>query len=205
MTDVSVSILLSQLKAGATPDAAQAIWTRYFDRLARMARQRLTERTRRLADEEDVALSAFDSFFRGVADGRFPQLNDRDDLWQVLVLLTERKAIDRIRRATADKRGGGAVRGDSVFDRSKDLDSGAGMEQLAGSEPSPELAAMFEDECRRFLNLLNAPELAQLALWKLEGLTNEEIANKLGRVVRSVQRKLKTIRRIWEQAAEQSA
>jgi DNA-directed RNA polymerase specialized sigma24 family protein len=206
MPDPSDSILIKRLKAGADPVAAQALWTRYFDRLAALARRRLSERTRRVADEEDVALSAFDSFFRGVADGRFPLLADRDDLWRVLVMITERKAVDRVRRATADKRGGGEVRGDSVFVRPDDSSLTSGMDQIPGGEPDPEFAALFADECRRLLERLGDPELSRLALLKLEGYTNEEIATQLGRAVRSVQRKLETIRKIWEQAsAEDSA
>ena len=203
MSDPSDSVLLARLHAGSDPVAAQALWARYFDRLATMARRRMTARTRRVADEEDVALSAFDSFFRGVANGRFPKLADRDDLWQVLVLLTERKAIDRVRRATAEKRGGGQVRGGSVFESRGDGESVVGMDHVAAAEPGPELVALFEDECRWLLTRLEDPELTQLALLKLEGYSNDEIAVKLGRVVRSVQRKLETIRKIWEQAARE--
>lgn len=202
MENVSDSVLLVRLHAGVDPATAQALWTRYFERLAGLARRRLASRTRRVADEEDVALSAFDSFFRGVADGRFPRLEDRDDLWQVLVMLTERKAIDRIRRATAGKRGGGQVRGDSAFERPGAVDSVGGLDQLAAAEPGPELAALFEDECRRLLTLIENDELKRLALMKLEGYTNEEIAAKMGRAVRSVQRKLESIRKIWQYPAE---
>jgi DNA-directed RNA polymerase specialized sigma24 family protein len=204
MNNPSDSILLCRLKASSDPMAAQSLWARYFDRLAAMARRRLTERTRRVADEEDIALSAFDSFFRGVADGRFPKLNDHDDLWQVLVLLTERKAIDRIRRATADKRGGNLHCHESLPVCDDDDEAVAILDQLAGTEPNPEFAALFEDECRRLLSRLGDVELTQLALWKFEGLTNEEIATRLGRAVRSVQRKLETIRKIWETVSRES-
>jgi len=199
--DPTDSILITQLKAGAEPQAAQALWARYFDRLASLARRRLCERTRRVADEEDVALSAFDSFFRGVADGRFPRLNDRDDLWQVLVMITERKAIDRVRRATAEKRGGGEVRGDSAFQPVDGSGWTTGLAQIAGIEPDPTFAAMFADECQRLLGRLRDPLLSQLVLMKLEGFSNEEIAARIGRTVRSVQRKLETIRQIWDEAA----
>ena len=205
MNEPSDSVLLARLRADADPAAAQALWARYFDRLTSMARRRLTDRTRRVADEEDVALSAFDSFFRGVANGRFPRLADREDLWQVLLVLTERKAIDRVRRATAARRGGGAVRGDSVFVQPGRDDSTAGMERIAAADPDPEFAAHFEDECRRLLTRLGDPELTRLALLKLEGYTNEEIATRIGRTIRSVQRKLEAIRQIWEQAAREPA
>ena len=61
-----------------------------------------------MADEEDAALDAFNSFLAGVVRGRFPQLNDRDDLWRLLVVLTVRKAIGQRRDLTRQKRGGRA-------------------------------------------------------------------------------------------------
>ena len=198
MSDVPPTVLLDQLKRGPDPAAAQAMWRQYFDRLTALARRRLSDRVRRAADEEDVALSALDSFFRGVAGGRFPRLNDRDDLWQVLVVLTDRKAVDRVRRETAAKRGGGAVRGDSVFARPDDSALGGRAEQVADPGPSPEFAARFADECRRLLTQLGDPDLEQVALLKLEGYSNEEIAARIGRSLRSVQRKLDTIRAIWD-------
>jgi hypothetical protein len=68
------------------------LWERYFRRLVGLARPRLDNTARRAADEQDVALSALASVFRGVEEGRFPQLGDRDDLWRLLVTVTVRKA-----------------------------------------------------------------------------------------------------------------
>src|SRR5687768_6855781 len=85
--------------------AAQRLWEEYFRRLVGLARARLGDRPAGLNDPEDVALSAFDTFCRGVAVGRFPKLNDRHDLWQVLVMLTARKAINAVRREQAIRRG----------------------------------------------------------------------------------------------------
>src|SRR6478672_9490680 len=96
MSSGSVSHWIHLIKAGEN-DAAQPLWERYFQRLARFARKELQGNPRRLADEEDVALSAFDSFCRGAAAGRFPQLADRDDLWRLLLVITARKA-GRLRR-----------------------------------------------------------------------------------------------------------
>src|SRR5262245_9951905 len=78
----SVSLWLERLRAGDAA-AAQPIWERYYERLVRLARRRLPTRIRS-ADEEDVAQSAFHSFFRAVEQGRFPALADRDNLWAVL-------------------------------------------------------------------------------------------------------------------------
>jgi DNA-directed RNA polymerase specialized sigma24 family protein len=196
--DPSDSTLLRLLKTANSPAVAQEIWARYFHRLASLARGKLRERTRRVVDEEDVALSAFNSFFRGVEQGRFPRLEDGDDLWQVLMLLTDRKAVDVLRRQSAAKRGGGEVRGDSVFVNADGSPDPQGLEKFADSEPSPEMVALFAEQCETLMTRLDDVELKQVAHLKLEGFTNEEIAQKLGRVVRSVERKLQTIRKIWE-------
>src|SRR5271157_2090248 len=120
----SVSALIARLEAG-DHEAAQPLWERYYPRLVELARKHLRGTTRRAADEEDVALSAFDSFCRGVEKGRFPQLKDRDGLWSLLVLITARKAADLANYNRRERRGGGQVRGDSALGP-LDGDSGAG-------------------------------------------------------------------------------
>jgi DNA-directed RNA polymerase specialized sigma24 family protein len=195
----SVSYWIEQLKAGESL-AAQKLWEGYFERLVRLARARLRGAPRRAADEEDVALSAFDSFCRGAERGRFPQLTDRDDLWRLLVTLTERKAIGLVRHERRQKRGGGAVLGEgdvAADDRTSAPDTGIG--QVAGREPTPEFAALVAEECARLLDGLGDNELRSIAVWKLEGDTTEEIAARLGRAPRTVERKLRMIRSLWAQ------
>src|SRR6516225_1437874 len=89
----SVTLWIAQLKAGAG-GAAQRLWDKYLGPLAGRARRRLAGVPRRAADEQDVALSAFDSFCRAAQQGRFARLNDRDDLWQLLAVIADRKAWD---------------------------------------------------------------------------------------------------------------
>src|SRR5207237_3816674 len=112
MADVgegSVTAWFESLKAGDA-DAAQKLWRRYFEALVRLARNRLRGAPKGVADEEDAALSAFDSFVRGAACGRYPRLDDRDDLWRLLVVITERKALDQAQREPRQTRGGGRNR-----------------------------------------------------------------------------------------------
>src|SRR5262245_39142835 len=106
----SVTHWLTQLKMGDA-EAAQPLWERYFEKLVRMAHRKLqaSSRPRTIEDEEDVALSAFHSFCEAVQRGSFPRLDDRDDLWRVLICVTARKAIDQMERHAAQKRGGGRV------------------------------------------------------------------------------------------------
>ena len=197
--DASVTQWIDRLKAG-DPDAAQKLWERYFRRLVGLARKKLRAAPRRAADEEDVALSAFDSFCRGAEQDRFPQLHDRLDLWQLLVLLTARKAFDLAQHERRQKRGGGAVLDEAALPGPADSSAQeAALEQIEGPEPTPAFAAQVAEEYRRLLERLDSPELRNVALRKVEGYGNEEIAAQLGCGLRTVERRLRLIRSIWEQ------
>jgi DNA-directed RNA polymerase specialized sigma24 family protein len=195
--DDSVSRWLQLLQQGDAA-AAQALWQRYFHRLVGLAHVKLQGRPRRAADEEDVALSAFASFCRAAQAGRFPNLNDRDDLWRLLVTLTERRALNLVRDENRLKRGGGAVHGESALPSPDDSTLG-GLDQIAGREPTPEFAAQVAEECDRLLNLLDDAELRAIAVWKMEGDTAPDIAGRLGCALSTVERRLRLIRHIWEE------
>ena len=147
-----------------------------------------------MADEEDVALSAFESFYRRAERGQFPQLEDRDDLWQLLFVLTVRKAVNLVNYQGRKSRGGGRVQSLADLDL---VDADA----ILGAEPSPELAAQMTEECQRLLARLPDESLRTVALWKMEGYTNVEIAAQLGCVPQTVERKLRLIRTVWSNEA----
>ena len=170
--------------------AAQLLWERYFQQLVGLARAHLRGTSRRAADEEDVALSAFESVYQRAERGQFPRLNDRDDLWQLLVVVTVRKAIDLVRREGRLIRGSGRVLVLSELE-------GPGFEEVFDTELTPELAVQMAEECRRLYGRLGDDTLRAVARWKMEGHTNSEIAAKLGCVPQTVERKLRTIRRLW--------
>jgi RNA polymerase sigma factor (sigma-70 family) len=193
-SDGSVSHWLRPLQAG-DPDAVHQLWERYFQRLIELARKRLRDLPHREA-AEDVALSAFDSFCRGAGRGRFPQLADRDSLWRLLVVITARKAAHYRRDANRQKRGAGAV---GVGSAPPDADMEAYLEQIVGREPTPEFAAQAAEECRHLLGRLGDPELESIARLRMEGYTLEEIADQLGYVPRTIKRKLRLIRNLWQQ------
>ena len=141
----SVTLWIGALRAG-DEEAARQLWSRYYEALVRQARARL--RARAIADEEDVALSAFDSFYAGVARGRFPDIADRYDLWRLLVTMTARKAVNQHRRESRQKRGAGRVVLQSALVAGQESEADA-MRQVIGTEPSPEFAAMVAEECGR--------------------------------------------------------
>ncbi len=185
----SITHWINGLRAGE-PTAARRLWEGYFQRLVGLARQKLRALPRGAADEEDVALSAFDSFCRGTERGRFPSLNDRDDLWQVLLVITQRKAADLIQHESRKKRDWHRLTpGDA------EQSPLAGVE---GREPDPAFAAQVAEECRRLLGVLGDDSLCALALRKMEGYTNEEIAKLTGCSLATIERRLRLIRKEWE-------
>lgn len=195
----SVSILLEDLKNG-NEQVGGEIWQRYMNDLIVLSRRRLNRApNRRLTDEEDIAVCAFNAFLMGVRAKRFQKLNTRDDLWQVLVMLADRNAIDQIRKQNSQKRGEGKVRGESVF---VDQDESAskntmGISGLVDDQPTPEFAVQFGEEVRARLSKLNSDELNEIVMLRLEGYTNQEIADRFNLSLSTIERKLKLIRKIW--------
>lgn len=183
-TEESITDWIRDLKVG-DDHATDMLWQRYFGRLVATSRRVLRGTSRAASDEEDVALSAFNSFFRCVAEDRFPRLDDRDDLWKILLTIAIRKALRVVRR---EKR--------RALTASEFL-----QEQVAGNEPSPALTALVNDEFRQLFSGLRTEDLRQIALLKLEGNTNKEIAQRLGRSESFVERKLRLIRQIWSHKA----
>jgi DNA-directed RNA polymerase specialized sigma24 family protein len=186
-----ITLWLRSLEAG-DGEAAEKLWRHFFDDLVRLARARLRAAPKAVADEEDAALSAFDSFCRGATRGCYPRLHDRDDLWRLLVVITERKAIDQAQRERRLRRGGGRILGTPDLPDGDRLVRGAVL-----PEPTPEFAALMADECRQLLSRLRDESLRTVANLRLEGYTNEEIADRLGCSLRSVARKVELIRRTW--------
>jgi RNA polymerase sigma factor (sigma-70 family) len=197
----SVTRLIGDLTGDDPEQAAQRLWERYFDQLVHLARARLGSAPRGPIDAEDVALNALESLCRGVAAGRFPRLNDRSDLWRLLATLTARKSSDQLKREGRRKRGGGRVLAEADVDAPGTDRGPGGLDQLAGSEPTPEFAAMMTEDVRRLFGLLPDESLRVVALLKMEGYTNEEVASSLGCALRSVERKLERIRDLWSEEA----
>jgi DNA-directed RNA polymerase specialized sigma24 family protein len=195
----SITRWIAALKSGDEA-AAQELWERYFARMVGLARAKLraTRRPDAAVDEEDVALSAFDSFCAGVARGRFPVLADRDDLWQLLVVIASRKVWALARQRHRQKRGAGQVHNATDLARGGNSDDADVLAQVMGSEPTPDSAAMVAEEYRRLLDSLGDETLRKVAVWRMEGLNRDEIAERLGCARRTVARQLALIRAIWE-------
>jgi RNA polymerase sigma factor (sigma-70 family) len=193
-SEQSITELLPDLIDGDSV-AEQRVWDHFFGSLCRVAHHRLASVRVRGGDEEDVAIGAFASVCRRLQRGDFPDLNSRDGLWRLLVTVTERKAFKLLRDERRLKRGGGKLNGESVF-QNLDSSQAKGFDAIASAEPSPEFEAAMAEVVRNLLSALD-DQARQVALLKVEGHRNEDIATKLGRSVPTIERKLRLIRSTW--------
>jgi len=189
--DESITRLIGLARTGGD-DGLDRLWDIYFQKLGAFARHKLASAPKAAADEEDVALSAFKSFWQGLRSDRFPQLTDRTSLWPLLVAIASNKCVDLVRHQTRAKRGG--TRGVPV-----------GLDGIVDGEPAPDAAVHIADQLAVLLDCLDRtgdPALRRVAERRLNGDTAEEIAGSLGCAKRTVERKLAVIERCW--AAEVS-
>jgi DNA-directed RNA polymerase specialized sigma24 family protein len=192
----SVTLWLNRLQLGDR-SAIQEIWERFFRRLVGLARLKLGSMPRAAVDEEDVALSAFHSFFLAAEQGRFPPLSDRHDLWTVLLLITTRKARDYVQHEGRAKRDWHKVQQVAAAANGQNQLEEPVVTEVISREPDPALAAEMVERVRELLTRLGDEELRKIALRKLEGFTNDEIATEIDCAVATVERRLRLIRTRW--------
>lgn len=174
-------------------EAARNLWDRYFQQIVQLARRRIVGSSAAF-DAEDVALSTFDGVIRAMREERLETLSDRCELWRILRVSANRRATDRVRTEGAAKRGGGRAASE-IQRQSKRLE--IDLDHLPSGMDEPQFTAIMSEECLRLLTSLGDDELEQVAKWRLEGLTNDQIAAELGYSRRTVQRMVQNIRDIW--------
>lgn len=167
-------------------ECQNALWNHYFAQVIRLAQGRMFAFQTSVYDPEDAALSAMHSLFRGMHSGRFPQLDDRSNLWRLLVLITHRKVRAQWRKENATRRM-------SPADSDREFPIG----EIAASDPTPESIHIMMDEMEKLLKKLNDAQLQRIALLRMDGFTQDEIADQLDCASRTIRRKLNRIRESW--------
>jgi DNA-directed RNA polymerase specialized sigma24 family protein len=176
--------------------AARLVWGRYFKELLVLARNHLSARIRSREDEEDVLQSMYKSFCSRQRRGDF-DLANRDELWNLLVQITLRKARNTANRHLQGKRDVRREGDMATVNRSGESAPGSILDQIDSGGPTPAEAALLNEALEQRFERLTDPGLRQIALWKLEGYTNPEIARELECTLRTVERKLERIRAYW--------
>ena len=185
---------LDKLRSGDA-QAMQELFDQHFSVISKYADRRLSRTARRVEAGEDVALSAINSFVRGVQENRFDKLRDDQELLKLLYVITSRKSNRYNERHHAAKRGGGMVRGESLFIQGDDGSRGQSLADMAASEHSS--GDDFDNDVEDLIGRLDDETLVQIAILKLQGLSNTEIAQEMKCVERTVRRKLQLIYEVW--------
>jgi DNA-directed RNA polymerase specialized sigma24 family protein len=188
----SITEWLGRLNHGEA-EAAQKLWERYADDLVKLARHRMSDVPRRVADEEDIAQSVFASVCRAAANGRFEQLKTRTELWWLLLTITKQKVANYVRRETAQKRGYGRVNSECEMNGG----TAFSLDMVVSQAPSADFIVALQGEYEHLLGVLRDNRLREVASMRIEGFTVQEIAAKLGIGNRAVERKLQLIRLKW--------
>jgi DNA-directed RNA polymerase specialized sigma24 family protein len=192
----SVAALIRRLQGGDR-SAAQSLWDLYYGRLTRFASRRLHGTPRGVADEEDVALSVLDEFFRLVERQRGVEVNGQEDLWRLLVVIATRRVRNLLRDQGCRKRGGGHLLPGPGLPAA-DRPAPAELDGFPSRELPPDAIVLWAEECRRLFAMLEDERLQAVASMRLEGYADGEIAVKLSCTRRSVQRRLQAVRETWE-------
>ena len=198
----SVTHWIDLLKTGDAA-AARHIWDRFFSRLVGLAQAQLRGLPCGPADGEDVALSAFNRFCLAARRGQFPRLEDRDDLWRLLTLLAERKARDQRRRQGREKRGGGQVHDEAWLAGRNGTDAGeGGLAGFASPGPTRNSPLFWRRNAAPCSGVSTTTGCAPVAVAKMEGNTNQELAAEMGCSVRTVERARADSHHLGEEIAQ---
>ena len=184
--------MLQLIRVGDDAAAAE-LWRRCFPKLLAIARRSLHSLPHRQEDAEDAAQSAMISFWKKLRRDDESSELDRNSMWKLLVTIAVRKTRGQLRREGARKRGAGAVLNESElmteFSGRRTLDDVLGAVSVGD----------FDVACEEWLDKLD-DDLRPVAVLRVLGHSNQEIAACLKCTERTVERKLRLIRDIWELA-----
>lgn len=187
----SVSDWIVRFRENGNEIAALKLWDRINPRIRELSRRWIQKIGMPVSfDEDDVTVSVFATFCDRLRSGQLPDLNDRDGLWRLVILMTARKANDYAKTALAQKRTNGIANPDVGLHA---------ISELRDSQLEPSIEVMMEDQCQVMLKALSDPILESVVLLKLEGYSNVEIAQNLKYSRRTIQRMLEIVKDIWGQ------
>lgn len=188
--DGSITHFFHKVRLGENV-AAEALWLRYLPRLLGLAQRTLSGRCGTTTAPDDIVQSAFFSFWKRASVGDFGAWLNRNDIWNLLAVITVRKAHQTTRRALTLKRGGGQVLNESESPEVNDRPFR--LEEAVAALPTDK----FDLCCEEYLLALDDETRAVVVL-RLMGHTNREAADLLNCAERTIERKLDLARKVWE-------
>ena len=175
----------------------EELWNQYYLKLKLAVAGRVSAIRRPVANESEIALSAFHSFVQRARAGQFPDMVDQDAMWRLLKTIAIRKANDTRKQLRAEKRGGNRTTLGQA-DLSPDDDRYAGVDAVIANVDPPSLDAEVSDLFNSLMAKLPDDRHRDAILLKLQGAPVVVIAECLETSTRTVQRLLKQIERRWQ-------
>lgn len=179
--DESDRSLLRRMHSGSDEDAAYNLYVRYAQRLIQLARQKTPADLATRVDPEDIVQSVFRTFFRRASAGQY-NVPEGEELWKLLLVI----ALNKLRSHGAFHRAG-----------KRDVQKTAALaegQEIAGNGTEAELA-------KRFLQMSidevvsKLPAASQMIVrLRIEGYEMQEIAHRVQRSKRTVERVLQAFR-----------
>ena len=201
MADDEITLFLKDSQ-GIGEEGAQAIWESYLPKLMRVIESKLRNSSKRIIDSDDIAQNAMLSLFRGLKEHKFDSLENRDELWALLIIITARKVTRERRREMAEKRGRGTTRGESAFIVAGRIDDCYGINQVLDENQMPESASRVLKTYEELLPQISDQKTRNTAMLRMEGYTNPEIAEKMKCSVVRVEQRISKIRKVWKRELE---
>lgn len=187
-TDASTD-LVGRWRAG-DQQAADALYQRYVERLSGIVTSQLADRFRSRMDADDVLQSSCRSFFRRVQEGHF-EFDEDDDVWKLLVTITLNKLRNQIRKHSAAKRDAGQESRPSSNQGPDEFY----VQKLTGT-PQPVEAFAFTESIETVADKLS-PQHALMLVQRLEGHSQQEIADSFGTSDRTIRRMLDDVKQLF--------
>ena len=189
----SITLWFDQLRRGDQL-AAQRLWDRLFERLVLYAKTRMKNANRCVSDEEDIAIGVMSALCGAASRGELPSIDNREDLWRMLLSWTHNDIIDHCRYHQRTKRGG-RVRDFTADDMNRG--NAFSLDDIVGNTPPADVLHEMGDQFHLLLNRLPQKQLQEIAIARLHGHSNEEIAKTQNVSIRTIERKLNLIRNCW--------
>jgi DNA-directed RNA polymerase specialized sigma24 family protein len=199
-TDEGPTVVNDRQKKFPIDDQAfiEDLWNQYYPKLKIAVAGRVAAIRRPVANESEIALSAFHSFVQRARAGQFPDLADQDAMWRLLRAIAIRKANDMRKHLRAKKRGGDqTILGQA--DLSSDDKRYGGVETAIADVDPPSLDAEISDLFNSLMAKLPDDRHRDTVLLKLQGAPVVTIADCLGTSTRTVQRLLQRIEKRWQE------
>lgn len=180
-------------------DAAFQLWNRYSPEMHEVARRRMRRlKSKDVLDEDDIVCSAFAAICLAARKGQLVNVGNRNELWGLMIVTIHRKIGQREEYVAAAKRNSDQMI--SQADRVQDM--GSRLERLSNSDTGVLSQLIQVEAADLLLRKLDDPDHRAVAVLKLAGYTNEEIASELGYARRTIQRMLSLIKSCWEEIGE---